>query len=177
MMNCVLTLLQTLFGTKSIALIQAFLCRPWFSRRWILQEVMMAQQATVHCGNSSMPWSWVEKALKVLQTATELKRGGFHLGENVVRPLKLFSILDSGLGFLDLIWHSHTAACQEPNIFLSISIAEFHNILTLKTEIRFTILYLKEGVFIYMIITANEIKRKKVQPFVSADFYHLSHFL
>ncbi|KAL2828452.1 heterokaryon incompatibility protein-domain-containing protein [Aspergillus cavernicola] len=30
--------------------------RPWFSRRWIIQEIALARSATVHCGPESMPW-------------------------------------------------------------------------------------------------------------------------
>lgn len=31
--------------------------RPWFSRRWILQEVAFARKATVHCGMKQVNWS------------------------------------------------------------------------------------------------------------------------
>lgn len=29
---------------------------PWFTRRWCVQEVLMARRATVHCGEYVMPW-------------------------------------------------------------------------------------------------------------------------
>jgi hypothetical protein len=31
--------------------------RPWFSRRWIIQEIMLARKATLHCGKLSQDWS------------------------------------------------------------------------------------------------------------------------
>jgi hypothetical protein len=31
--------------------------RPWFSRRWIIQEVMLAKRATLHCGDYVQDWS------------------------------------------------------------------------------------------------------------------------
>ncbi|KAL4870872.1 heterokaryon incompatibility protein-domain-containing protein [Aspergillus spectabilis] len=31
--------------------------RPWFSRRWIIQEIALARSATVHCGPDSVPWT------------------------------------------------------------------------------------------------------------------------
>jgi hypothetical protein len=31
--------------------------RPWFSRRWIIQEIMLAKNATLHCGNYVQDWS------------------------------------------------------------------------------------------------------------------------
>ncbi|KAK4545619.1 hypothetical protein LTR36_002572 [Oleoguttula mirabilis] len=33
-----------------------FLRRPWFTRRWVLQEVYQAREANVHCGEYSMRW-------------------------------------------------------------------------------------------------------------------------
>ncbi|KAL4885473.1 heterokaryon incompatibility protein-domain-containing protein [Aspergillus karnatakaensis] len=30
--------------------------RPWFSRRWIIQEIALARSATVYCGHESVPW-------------------------------------------------------------------------------------------------------------------------
>lgn len=30
--------------------------RPWFSRRWVIQEVALAQKIVVHCGGHMMPW-------------------------------------------------------------------------------------------------------------------------
>ncbi|KAB8356340.1 hypothetical protein FH972_023924 [Carpinus fangiana] len=30
--------------------------RPWFSRRWIVQEIAYAQSSTVHCGETWIPW-------------------------------------------------------------------------------------------------------------------------
>ena len=30
--------------------------RPWFNRRWIVQEISLARSATLFCGNESVPW-------------------------------------------------------------------------------------------------------------------------
>lgn len=42
--------------TRTLAL-SRLLARPWFSRRWVVQEMALAKKATVHCGTKSMPWS------------------------------------------------------------------------------------------------------------------------
>lgn len=42
--------------TRSLAL-SRLLARPWFSRRWVVQEMALARKATVHCGTKSIPWS------------------------------------------------------------------------------------------------------------------------
>ena len=40
--------------------------RPWFSRRWIIQEVALAQRATVYCGTVSMDWDVLSHANKAV---------------------------------------------------------------------------------------------------------------
>ena len=38
------------------AIVRAFISRPWFSRVWILQEVFMAREAVVLCGDQEVSW-------------------------------------------------------------------------------------------------------------------------
>jgi hypothetical protein len=40
--------------------------RPWFSRRWVIQEVAFAQSATVYCGREQVQWDILAKAAEVL---------------------------------------------------------------------------------------------------------------
>ncbi|KAK3706185.1 hypothetical protein LTR37_012886 [Vermiconidia calcicola] len=40
-----------------------FLARPWFSRRWVIQEVCVAKQATTICGTNYLPWPMLVQAL------------------------------------------------------------------------------------------------------------------
>lgn len=40
--------------------------RPWFSRRWIVQEVALAQNATVHCGDDSVAWEQLCSAVSLM---------------------------------------------------------------------------------------------------------------
>lgn len=35
---------------------QSFLDRPWFSRTWIVQEVVVAKQLLIHCGDAVVSW-------------------------------------------------------------------------------------------------------------------------
>lgn len=43
-----------------------FLERPWFMRRWIIQELASAHVAIFHCGNYHMSWNWIRPALGTL---------------------------------------------------------------------------------------------------------------
>ncbi|KAK0644414.1 hypothetical protein B0T16DRAFT_417644 [Cercophora newfieldiana] len=47
-------IMRRMFGKRGTAAAQQLLARPWFTRRWIIQEVGLAQQATIHCGRASI---------------------------------------------------------------------------------------------------------------------------
>ncbi|KAF2187575.1 hypothetical protein K469DRAFT_737786 [Zopfia rhizophila CBS 207.26] len=48
----------------------------WFSRRWVIQELALARDATVHCGEHNVPWQEFADAI-----------GLFDLNFNRIRPL------------------------------------------------------------------------------------------
>lgn len=39
--------------------------RPWFSRRWILQEIALAREAYLHCGHESITWREFAEAVSL----------------------------------------------------------------------------------------------------------------
>jgi hypothetical protein len=43
-------------GDPNLEKTDLLLKRPWFSRRWVIQEMALAQRAVVHCGTVSMDW-------------------------------------------------------------------------------------------------------------------------
>jgi len=42
---------------------------PWFSRLWVMQELVFASRATVHCGTASVDWDVLFAACKALVRA------------------------------------------------------------------------------------------------------------
>lgn len=47
--------------------------RPWFSRRWVVQEIALAKSATIYCGNDKIPWTNFAVAVELfveVETAT-----------------------------------------------------------------------------------------------------------
>ncbi|KAK8121753.1 hypothetical protein PG984_010423 [Apiospora sp. TS-2023a] len=53
--------------------LQMLMQTEWFSRRWVIQEIALAKQATVYCGNDSMPWKDFAIAVELfveVETAT-----------------------------------------------------------------------------------------------------------
>ena len=45
----------------------ALMSRPWFQRRWVVQEVCLAKSATVHCGSETVPWKDFEMAVSLFE--------------------------------------------------------------------------------------------------------------
>ena len=52
---------------RTVAL-SKLLARPWFSRRWVVQEIALARKATVHCGTESIPWTEFADAVALFGT-------------------------------------------------------------------------------------------------------------
>lgn len=48
--------------------VDRFLSRPWFGRRWILQEVILGLDITVRCGQFKMPWQCLIRAGAMLHS-------------------------------------------------------------------------------------------------------------
>lgn len=46
----------------------AFMRRPWFSRRWVFQEIILAREAIIHCGSQSMGWTDFSDVVVLLGT-------------------------------------------------------------------------------------------------------------
>ena len=47
--------------------------RPWFSRRWVVQEIALARSATIYCGEETIPWKDFSDAVQLfveVETAT-----------------------------------------------------------------------------------------------------------
>ena len=42
--------------TRDWAALSELMRRPWFSRRWVVQEIAFAKTATVHCGTNNISW-------------------------------------------------------------------------------------------------------------------------
>ena len=45
--------------------------RPWFNRRWIVQEVAMAKRATMHCGEGTVNWTNFKDAVALFSSRPE----------------------------------------------------------------------------------------------------------
>lgn len=60
------SLVRTLDAATSaiVALLAKYLKRPWFSRLWMYQEVLLAQECVCCVGSYEIEWSWVQRAFR-----------------------------------------------------------------------------------------------------------------
>ncbi|KAI1150673.1 heterokaryon incompatibility protein-domain-containing protein [Nemania diffusa] len=50
---------------------------PWFSRRWVIQEIALSRDASIHCGERSLHWDDFADAVSLLMEKIELIRNTF----------------------------------------------------------------------------------------------------
>ena len=95
--------------------IASLLARPWFRRRWIVQEVVLANDVTVHCGEASIHWNTLELALTEL---FENDKGGFgDEHRTVLRTMSRIRNADSGAKSqvpLDTLVEFESFVCANP---------------------------------------------------------------
>lgn len=49
-------LVRDSFASRKWAALSALIRRPWFQRRWIIQEIALAQEAVIYCGSHFVSW-------------------------------------------------------------------------------------------------------------------------
>jgi hypothetical protein len=83
-----------------------FFDQPWFSRRWVIQEAYLARQATVYCGNHSIPLPLLITAARRIQV--------FDVSWYSVAMVVNLGSSTTKDGILALLWKFHEAGCLEP---------------------------------------------------------------
>lgn len=90
--------------------------RPWFGRRWILQEVALAREPIVCCGRYQLPWDKFRAGMEVIsniQSGTLFCQTQL-MDDQSARAVRTLLKLNRVSGqFLDLLWNFDTSACKE----------------------------------------------------------------
>ena len=101
------------------------LSRPWFERLWIWQEVRLAREAYLFCGNEGVPWESLRRAAVYLQRAS--KPVGFgHLVERCYNIGDYPGNVADDFHNLELVLNAaRSASCSDPRdkIFAVLSLA------------------------------------------------------
>ncbi|KAI3534094.1 HET domain-containing protein [Colletotrichum filicis] len=109
MAEATLNITKSQIGADHILQLKRFLSRPWFSRRWIIQEACLAKEAKVHCGTSSLGLPWFVAAARQLECVEELYGFQYHY-----QILMMKSLSEERKPILQLLWNFHAAKCREP---------------------------------------------------------------
>jgi hypothetical protein len=67
--------------------------REWFSRRWVVQEIAMAQKATIYCGQQQLDWNEFSEAVSLFQEMEERVRQKFKESKAHNHPADYFGHL------------------------------------------------------------------------------------
>ncbi|KAH7095978.1 heterokaryon incompatibility protein-domain-containing protein [Paraphoma chrysanthemicola] len=91
--------------------VQCFFKRDWFCRRWVLQEVAMGHDITIHCGELKLAWEWLIDGVSCLLRSDELTVAW----GNVSTIVAVQTMQDYyGKTLLELLWTFHASQCSEP---------------------------------------------------------------
>lgn len=113
-----------------------FLCRPWFERIWIWQEIRLASQnSVVLCGRQSIPWDFIQNSGFFLYTKP--CRPGKRRDELFKTRAALYSICDKirYVSFDMLIWQTMYAKATDPRDKIYALLSLVH-----QREAKFTII-------------------------------------
>ena len=67
-------LVQNTETSEKWAALSNIMRRPWFSRRWIVQEIALAKNATLHCGGDSVSWRDFADAISLFNSKSPALR-------------------------------------------------------------------------------------------------------
>ncbi|KAF2963843.1 hypothetical protein GQX73_g9718 [Xylaria multiplex] len=108
-------MVSAFLGTTNPRPVALLLSRPWFRRRWIIQEVVLAKDVSVHCGDASISWSVLETGLTELY---ENDMGGFSdEHRTVLRTMSHIRNANSGAKSqlpLDTLVEFESFVCADP---------------------------------------------------------------
>jgi hypothetical protein len=103
------TLLQETWGDTSWEALNIFLRRPWFGRRWVLQEAALARTAIVKCHDQKLSWVYLTSGLCKLGAAMEQLTS---LSKEAVDALGTLQALQGGRRHLmELLWDFEHCRC------------------------------------------------------------------
>lgn len=97
-------LIERVLGKEADRVLCAFWGLPWFTRRWILQEVLLAQQAVVHYGREQLPWPGLALATKRLGAASADRSVGIPMHPSIHALGALSEFKQGSNHLLELIW-------------------------------------------------------------------------
>ncbi|KAH7125235.1 heterokaryon incompatibility protein-domain-containing protein [Dendryphion nanum] len=91
-----------------------FFTRPWFSRRWVLQEIALAHDLVFHCGVFKITGDWMISGIAAMRPLVQA--GAFHstLAPSIVLAMENITGLRSQTyEILELMYKVHQSECKD----------------------------------------------------------------
>ncbi|KAK0510554.1 hypothetical protein JMJ35_006986 [Cladonia borealis] len=121
----IITQLDDPFDDETWKSVWDLLRRPWFERLWIWQEVRLAREAYLFCGNEGVPWESLRRAILYLRRASK-PEGFSHLIRCCYNLVSYGDYVAGAFDSLDIILEdTKFASCSDPRdkIFAVLSLA------------------------------------------------------
>lgn len=100
-------LIQRVLGNSANRILCAFWGGPWLTRRWVVREVVPAQQAVVHYGRDKLPWLGLTLAMKKLGAASANRSINITTHPSATALSTLSQIKQGSSHLLELLWDFH----------------------------------------------------------------------
>jgi len=88
-----------------------FLLRPWFQRRWILQEVALGHDVVIRCGSYKCTWTWIVGGINAI--ATNSFYGLVPKSQHKIALKQVLGLREGKGRILDLLWSFDSAQCSD----------------------------------------------------------------
>lgn len=99
---------------NSRSYLDVFLSRPWFGRRWILQEAAFGKDVTVQCGEQKLNWAWFVEGISAFHDTRSLVSVPWLRPTTVSAIETVLSLRTwSRSSLLDLLWQFHGSECSD----------------------------------------------------------------
>ena len=109
----ILDTFEEIFEHRNFQPIVDLLQKPWFTRRWTLQEGFLARDAIVRCGGSKIPWHWFTEGLNLIyERSQELQ--SIKTDQGLLYSLSVLKTLQKPTDLLSLLWILHMSNCSDP---------------------------------------------------------------
>ncbi|KAF2256101.1 HET-domain-containing protein, partial [Trematosphaeria pertusa] len=102
-------------GSEYRPMFRDFFSRPWFGRRWVLQEAVFGRDVMVRCGHHKLNWSWLVAGVDCLYYPGRSEEGPIS-DDAFTSAARTVMTIHNGtkMGLLGLLWEHNRSECFLP---------------------------------------------------------------
>jgi len=111
---------SSIFGSSPTKSVKDFFHRPWFHRRWVLQELALCKEGIICAHDPKKAWKWLVTGLQALIALQTNLEPFIVLDEDAHDALDMaLSLKNTPDDLLSSLWKFHASECSDPrdNLF------------------------------------------------------------